>query len=165
MTKVGELIQKGREENNLSMRQLAELAHVSHSDISRIESGEREVPNPKILRKISKYIGVNYNDLMYASGLGAQISPLNPYIIEHYRKLKGEDLKRAMNSIESNMKNNDILIESLENNMKNTIEEEKVQVLSDTIEDLKYQNETNEEIMKLLNEQAVKEFRNERQVI
>ena len=60
------------------------------------------------------------------------------------------------------MKNNDILIESLENNMKNTIEEEKVQVLSDTIEDLKYQNETNEEIMKLLNEQAVKEFRNER---
>lgn len=125
MTKVGELIQKGREENNLSMRQLAELAHVSHSDISRIESGEREVPNPKILRKISKYIGVNYNDLMYASGLGAQISPLNPYIIEHYRKLKGEDLKRAMNSIESNMKNNDILIESLENNMKNTIEEEK----------------------------------------
>ena len=45
MTKVGELIQKGREENNLSMRQLADLAKVSHSDISRIESGEREVPN------------------------------------------------------------------------------------------------------------------------
>ena len=51
-TKVGELIKKGREEKNLSMRQLAELAKVSHSDISRIESGEREVPNPKILRKI-----------------------------------------------------------------------------------------------------------------
>ena len=42
-TKVGELVQKGREEQNLSMRQLAELAKVSHSDISRIESGEREV--------------------------------------------------------------------------------------------------------------------------
>ena len=35
-TKVGELVQKGREEQNLSMRQLAELAKVSHSDISRI---------------------------------------------------------------------------------------------------------------------------------
>ena len=69
-TKVGELVQKGREEQNLSMRQLAELAKVSHSDISRIESGEREIPNPKVLRKISKYIGINYNDLMYASGLG-----------------------------------------------------------------------------------------------
>ena len=93
MTKVGELIQKGREEKNLSMRQLAELAHVSHSDISRIESGEREVPNPKVLRKISKYIGINYNDLMYASGLGAQVSPLNPYLIEYYNNLKGDDLR------------------------------------------------------------------------
>lgn len=161
MTKVGELIQKGREENNLSMRQLAELAHVSHSDISRIESGEREVPNPKILRKISKYIGVNYNDLMYASGLGVQISPLNPYIIEHYRKLKGEDLKNAINSIRSNTNNNNILIESLEKNIEETTDEEKKQVLSDTIEDLKYQNETNAHIMDLLKDKAAEEFLNE----
>ena len=83
-TKVGKMIKEGRENQNLSMRQLAELAHVSHSDISRIESGEREVPNPKLLRKISKYIGINYNDLMYASGLGTKISPLNPYLIEYY---------------------------------------------------------------------------------
>ena len=79
-TKVGELIKEGREKQNLSMRQLAELAKVSHSDISRIESGEREVPNPKILRKISKYIDVNYNDLMYAAGLGFQVTPLNPFL-------------------------------------------------------------------------------------
>ena len=79
-TKVGELIKKGREEKNLSMRQLAELAKVSHSDISRIESGEREVPNPKILRKISQHIGINYNDLMYAAGLGFQVTDLNPFL-------------------------------------------------------------------------------------
>ncbi len=42
-TKVGELIRvKVVVRKNLSMRQLAELAKVSHSDISRIESGERE---------------------------------------------------------------------------------------------------------------------------
>lgn len=159
-TKVGELIQKGREEQNLSMRQLAELAKVSHSDISRIESGEREVPNPKVLRKISKYIGINYNDLMYASGLGAQVSPLNPYIIEHYSKLRGEELKQALDRIESTIKNNKVVIESLEKTLENETEEEKKNVLSDTIEDLEYQNETNEEIMKLLNSIAIKEFRN-----
>ena len=87
-TKVGELIQQGREENNLSMRQLAELANINSYDISRIESGEREVPNPRLLKNISKYIGINYNDLMYASGLGAQVSPFNPYLLEHYSKLK-----------------------------------------------------------------------------
>ena len=158
-TKVGELVQKGREEKNLSMRQLAELAKVSHSDISRIESGEREVPNPKVLRKISKYIGVNYNDLMYASGLGAQVSPLNPYLIEHYRKLKGEDLKKALDSIESNISNNEVVISSLKKSADETTDEEKKEVLLDTIEDLEYQNETNKEILKLLNSLAIKEFR------
>ncbi len=159
-TKVGELVQKGREEQNLSMRQLAELAKVSHSDISRIESGEREVPNPKVLRKISKYIGINYNDLMYASGLGAQVSPLNPYIIEHYSKLRGEDLKQALDTIESAIKNNNVLIESLKKTLEDETDEEKKNVLSETIEDLDYQNETNEEIMKLLNSTAIEEFRN-----
>ena len=158
-TKVGELVQKGREEQNLSMRQLAELAKVSHSDISRIESGEREVPNPKVLRKISKYIGVNYNDLMYASGLGAQVSPLNPYLIEHYRKLKGEDLKKALDSIESNISNNEVVMSSLKKSADETTDEEKKEVLLDTIEDLEYQNETNKEILKLLNSLAIKEFR------
>lgn len=158
-TKVGELVQKGREEQNLSMRQLAELAKVSHSDISRIESGEREVPNPKVLRKISKYIGVNYNDLMYASGLGAQVSPLNPYLMEHYRKLKGEDLKKALDSIESNISNNEVVISSLKKSADETTDEEKKEVLLDTIEDLEYQNETNKEILKLLNSLAIKEFR------
>ncbi len=158
-TKVGELVQKGREEQNLSMRQLAELAKVSHSDISRIESGEREVPNPKVLRKISKYIGVNYNDLMYASGLGAQVSPLNPYLIEHYKKLKGEDLKKALDSIESNMNNNEVVIGSLKKSAEETTDEEKKEVLLDTIEDLEYQNETNKEILELLNSLAIKEFR------
>ena len=68
MSKVGDMIQEGREKSGLSMRQLADMASVSHSDISRVESGEREVPSPKFLRKISRYIGVNYNDLMYAAG-------------------------------------------------------------------------------------------------
>lgn len=158
MTKVGELIQKGREEKNLSMRQLAELAHVSHSDISRIESGEREVPNPKVLRKISKYIGINYNDLMYASGLGAQVSPLNPYLIEYYNNLKGDDLRIAYKNLKSSVENNNIVIESLKKQVEDINDDEKKGVLLDTIEDLEYQNQTNEEIIKLLKGNAVEEF-------
>lgn len=159
MTKVGELIQKGREEKNLSMRQLAELANVSHSDISRIESGEREVPNPKVLRKISKYIGINYNDLMYASGLGAQVSILNPYLTEYYNNLKGDDLRIAYKNLQSAVQNNNIVIESLKKQTEDeSIEEEKKNVLLETIEDLEYQNETNEEILKLLKGNAAEEF-------
>ena len=144
---VGELIAEAREEKGLSKNQLAEMTKVSHTEIARIESGEREVPNPKTLKKISKYIGVNYNDLMYAAGLGAKISPLNPYLIE------------AMDSIEKATKNNQIVIESLKKSIENA-DEDKKEVLLDTVEDLEYQNDTNEEIMKLLNGIAIKEFRN-----
>lgn len=156
---VGELITEAREKSGLSKNQLAEMANISHTEISRIESGEREVPNPRTLRKISKYIGVNYNDLMYASGLGAKISPLNPYLIEHYSKLRGEELKEAMDSIEKSTKNNEVIIESLKESIKNA-DEENQNILSETIEDLEYQIDTNNEIMKLLNSIAIKEFRN-----
>lgn len=158
--RVGELIKEARESKDLSMRQLAKLAHVSHSDISRIESGEREIPNPKILRKISKYIGINYNDLMYAAGLGVKISPLNPYILEYYSSLQGEELRTTLNDTESKIKNNEILIESLNKTLELEEDEEKKAIIEDTIEELKYQNENNEDIRKLLESMALTEFKN-----
>lgn len=156
---VGKLIEKARGEKGLSKKGLADLSKVSHTEIARIESGEREVPNPKTLRKISQYIGVNYNDLMYAAGLGAQVSPLNPYLIEYYESLKGDDLRTAYKNITSSIQNNDIVIESLQKEVNDKdISEEKKNVLLETIEDLEYQSETNREIIKLLKSKAAKEF-------
>lgn len=158
---VGELISEARINAGISRNQLGELAGVSHTEIARIESGEREVPNPKTLRKISKYIGVNYNDLMYASGLGAQVSPLNPYLIEYYDNLKGEELKNNINTIKGTINSNKVIIESLNKSLE-TADEEKKTVLLDTIEDIEYQNTTNEEILKLLEGNALKEFMGDR---
>ena len=59
--KIGELIAENREKKGLSQRQLAKAINISNAELSKIESGEREVPNPKILRKLSKYIDLNYN--------------------------------------------------------------------------------------------------------
>ena len=77
---VGQMIARAREEKGLSKRELSRMANISDTELARIESGEREIPNPKTLRKISKYIGINYNDLMYKMGLGIEVSPLNPFI-------------------------------------------------------------------------------------
>ena len=60
--KIGELIAENREKKGLSQRQLAKAINISNAELSKIEPGEREVPNPKILRKLSKYIDLNYND-------------------------------------------------------------------------------------------------------
>ena len=82
--KIGEVIASAREKAGLSQRQLAKIANISNAELSKIESGEREIPNPKTLRKITKYIDLNYNDLMYMIGLGVQVSPLNKYLLDHY---------------------------------------------------------------------------------
>lgn len=163
-TKVGELIKEGREKQNLSMRQLAELAKVSHSDISRIESGEREVPNPKILRKISKYIDVNYNDLMYAAGLGFQVTPLNPFLKRYYSSLKGHELDEALINTLGSIENWEALVKSLRNRVEteNILEEEK-EIILQTIEDTEYQINSANEIVKLLHSAKTKErIENER---
>ena len=157
---VGELITEAREKTGISKNQLAEMSKVSHTEIARIESGEREIPNPKTLRKISKYIGVNYNDLMYAAGLGAKISPLNPYLLEYYSELRGTELRDALNNIDNTIKNNEILIESLKKSSEEKdISDENKNVLLETIEDIEYQNNTNNEIKKLLESTAIKEFK------
>ena len=64
-------------------------------------------------------------------------------------------------SIESAIKNNKVVIDSLKSSIEDeNNDEDKKNVLLETIEDLEYQNETNEEIMKLLNSIAIEEFRN-----
>ena len=84
---IGEIIAEAREKKDLSQRQLAKLAGVNSSGLSKIEAGERD-PSPKILRKISKYINVNYSDLMYKMGYGIEVSTLNPFIKDYYEKIK-----------------------------------------------------------------------------
>lgn len=153
---VGELITEARESVGLSKNQLAEKAKVSHTEIARIESGEREIPNPKTLRKLSKYIGINYNDLMYAAGLGAKISPLNPFLIKYYDNLNGKELEDAIKSIGLSIKNNNILLSSLKKSSEDiSLSEEEKNVILETIEDLEYQNDTNENIMRLISNKVV----------
>ena len=155
---------EGREKQNLSMRQLAELAKVSHSDISRIELGEREVPNPKILRKISKYIDVNYNDLMYAAGLGFQVTPLNPFLKRYYSSLKGHELDEALINTLGSIENWEALVKSLRNRVETeNISEEEKEIILQTIEDTEYQINSANEIVKLLHSAKTKErIENER---
>ena len=74
---IGEVIAEAREKKGLSQRQLAKIAKINNSDLSKIESGIRKAPSPKILRKISNIIEVNYSELMYMIGLGLEVTPLN----------------------------------------------------------------------------------------
>ena len=161
---VGQMIAEAREKAGLSKNQLGELAGVSHTEISRIESGEREIPNPKTLRKISKHIGVNYNDLMYAAGLGMQVTPLNPFLKRYYSTLKGTELDEALINTLGSIDNWNALVKSLKKRLDdNDILENEKEVVLQTIEDTEYQINSANEIVKLLHSAKTKErIENER---
>lgn len=155
---IGKVIANAREKAGLSQRQLAKMANISNAELARIESGERDTPNPKILRKISNYIDVNYNDLMYMIGLGIQVSPLNPFIKSFYSNLKGEELNSAEINVLGSIENNEKLIKSCEENLKKeNITDNEKELLLNTIEDTKYQINTSNEIIKLIQSIKVKE--------
>ena len=95
---------------------------------------------------------------MYAAGLGAKVSPLNPYLLEHYANLKGTDLDEALIKTKGSIENNEVVIKSLKKSSdEKGISDDKKSVLLETIEDLEYQNETNREIIRLLESNVIKE--------
>lgn len=155
---IGEVITEAREKANLSQRHLAKLANINNSELSKIESGVRKEPSPKILRKISNVLDVNYSDLMYMIGLGIEVSPLNPFIKDYYSKLKGDELNEAEVNVLGNKQNLEKLVLSCEEklNDKSIIESER-ELLQNTIEDTKYQINTQNEIINLIQSLKVKE--------
>ena len=155
---IGEEIAKAREKASLSQRQLAKLIGISNAELSKIESGEREIPNPKILRKMSKHIDLNYYEMLRIIGLGAKGTPLNPFIENYYKNLMGDELDNAWMMAKSSIKNNDVIIKSINKQLENKkIDQEMKDNLIDTLQDLTYQNETNQMIIDILDENKFKE--------
>ena len=155
---IGEKIANAREKANLSQRKLAKLIGISNAELSKIESGEREIPNPRILRKMSKYIDLNYYEMLNIIGLGAKGTPLNPFIENYYKNLNGDELDNAWMMAKASIKNNEIIIENIKKQLEESkIDEEKKDNLLDILQDLEYQNETNNLILKILDENKFKE--------
>lgn len=156
--KIGEIIAEAREKAGYSQRRLAKEANISNAELSKIESGEREIPNPKTLRKISKYINVNYNEMMYKIGLGMEVSSLNPFIKAYYEKMNLDELNEAEINVLGSIENSRKLVDSCKENLKkkNILENEK-ELLLHTIEDTQYQITTSEEIVNLILSLKVKE--------
>lgn len=158
---IGEAIAKARESKGLSQRQLAILVGISNAELSKIESGEREIPNPKILKKISKHINLNYNDMLDMIGLGTQITTLNPFIRNYYENLRGDKLEDAWMMAKASINNNKIMIDALNQELvRDDLSEEERERAIETKQDLEYQNVTNTLIVGILDENRLKEVKN-----
>lgn len=68
MSKIGDYIFKVRNEQQISIRTLAKLSGISHSEINKIENGERSNPSPIHLKQISKVLGINQIECFKIAG-------------------------------------------------------------------------------------------------
>lgn len=59
MSEIGNFLLKVRQEQQISIRYLAKLTGISHSEINKIENGERANPSPLNLKLIAKVLGIN----------------------------------------------------------------------------------------------------------
>lgn len=68
MSVIGDYIYKVRQEQQISIRYLAKLTGVSHSEINKIENGERANPSPLHLKAIATVLGLNQIDCLRKAG-------------------------------------------------------------------------------------------------
>lgn len=64
----GNYLKDLREKAGLSQRALAEKINVSNTEISRLESGERQKPSPSILSDLASHLRVSYEEIMKEAG-------------------------------------------------------------------------------------------------
>ena len=68
MSEIGEFLEKSRQAQQISIRQLARLSGVSHSEINKIENGERINPSPLHLKAISDILRINQIECFKKAG-------------------------------------------------------------------------------------------------
>lgn len=64
----GTYLKQIREQKSWSINQLADIAGISTSQISRIENGKRGVPKPQTIEKLSQALHVPYAEMMDHAG-------------------------------------------------------------------------------------------------
>ena len=76
MAEFGEYLRKLRQENRLSLRDVAARTGMSFSYLTQIEHGRREPPHPRLLQKLASAYGVSASDLMKAAGYLDDMEPV-----------------------------------------------------------------------------------------
>lgn len=95
----GQYLKGLRKNKKLTIRQLESLSGVSNAYLSQLENGKRGIPSPEILKKIHKYLEVDFEELMYKAGLiseetKSKLTPEAIKIINRY-DLLSELIERA----------------------------------------------------------------------
>lgn len=105
MSQIGDYLQKVRQEQQISIRRLASLTDISHSEINKIENGERTNPSPLNLKAIAKVLGINQIECFKIAGyIDPDEQSLDNYFSD-FSNEETEQIKAYAKFIHSQQKN------------------------------------------------------------
>lgn len=108
MSSIGDFIKERRLAKEWSKRTLAEKAGVSHSEVHRIENGERANPSVIILNALAEALGVPKDDILRIAGYKSDEGNI-PLIERVFPDLKTEKLQQTAQKIVDGLsRNNDL---------------------------------------------------------
>lgn len=84
-TEIGKFIEARRTLKDLSIRQLAEKAGISHTEVWRLENGERKNPSPQVLKSLAPHLGITYEELMRRAGYLEEVVEHSGFLETVYR--------------------------------------------------------------------------------
>ncbi len=106
MSEIGIFLKKAREEQEISIRYLAKLTGVSHSEINKIENGERNSPSPLNLKAIATVLGINQIECFKKAGyIDSKEHEASADFFSNYSKDEIEQIKAYAQFLKSQHKN------------------------------------------------------------
>lgn len=98
MSTLGEFVRERRLFKEWSKRALAEKAGISHSEVHRIENGERTNPSVPVLNALAEALGVPKDDILRLAGYKADDGDV-PLIEKVFPDLKTEKQQKVAQKI------------------------------------------------------------------
>lgn len=105
MNSVGEFIKERRLSKGWSKRALAEKAGVSHSEVHRVENGERMNPSVPVLYSIADALGVPKEEILRHAGYKSDDGDV-PLIEKVFPDLKTEKQQQTVQKIVDGLSRN-----------------------------------------------------------
>ena len=93
MSDIGFFIKRKREEKGYSLKKLASLSNISDSELSKIESGNRQNPNWRILCEISEPLDIHPSEFLLEEGYISEKDISQVHFIKHLDKLSSDEIK------------------------------------------------------------------------
>jgi len=108
MAAIGKFLRERRKAKGLSMREVAEQSGISHTEVCRIESGERAHPSIRVLTALGKVLCIPDDEVFRLAGYKSDDEDA-PLMEKVFPELKTEKLQgTAQRILDGLARNNDL---------------------------------------------------------